>query len=150
MLQSNLANTVSSSVFELIKISSQEELSKHYKQIESYLDLSLTKAPEYNRVDILRNILTGINVLWIPTVDNIPKGIVTTEIVKFPNVSKLGIHLCGGEDIEEWVDESIFQLEEYAKSMELDEIEIHGRKGWAKLLPDYTTDRVIFNKRITQ
>ena len=133
----------------LIMISSIEELTVCYKQILPYLEKVLIKAPEYNIEDILNNVVTNTNQLWIAVVDKKIKGIVTTEVWNFPQTSKLGIHLCGGEDIHEWVDIGISQLEDYARELKLNEVEIHGRRGWSKLLPDYRTDRVIFNKRIT-
>jgi len=137
-------------LIKLIRITSIAELAVCYRQILPYLEKVLVKAPEYNVEDILNNILTTTNQLWIATVDKKIKGIVTTRVAHFPNMSKLIIHLCGGEAIHEWVDVGIHQLEEYARELELDEVEIHGRKGWSKLLPDYKTDRVVFNKRITQ
>ena len=136
-------------MIKLIRITSIAELAVCYKQILPYLEKVLVKAPEYNIEDILNNILTTTNQLWIAVVDKKIKGVVTTEVWNFPQISKLGIHLCGGEDIHEWCDIGMAQIEDYARELKIDEVEIHGRKGWSKLLPDYKTDRVIFNKRIS-
>jgi hypothetical protein len=132
----------------LTKVSSIKELTNIYKDIERYIDLSLTKAHEFTKDELVLRILKNSSQLWVAYDNTSPIGIAITNHAYFSTTSKLCIHLVGGENISKWI-HTISSLEEYAVANELNEIEMHGRRGWLKLLPDYETDRVILHKRVS-
>jgi hypothetical protein len=76
----------------------------------------------------------GFSVLWIIMVDNQIVGSATTEVTDW---GSLNVSFLGGSRMDEWLDELIKQLKEYALFNNLKSIEQTGRKGWLKTLESY-------------
>jgi hypothetical protein len=74
--------------------------------------------------------------------------IVLTHVVQYPNVRALQALLCFGKRAEEVISvgEAFFEKEAVANGCGL--LEIVGRRGWGKLLPNFREDSVVFSKRI--
>ncbi len=117
-------------MFELIKISSQEELSNHFKQIKPYIQKVIDRFPEFSITHLLREILTGVQCLFIITEDSIPIGFVTTKVKQYPEIKSLLIYMLGGEKLHQWADMVNDELEAQAKEAGCTRIELNGRKGW--------------------
>jgi len=75
-------------------------------------------------------------------------GVALTEIVVKPSGRKaLNIHVAG-HDHREWV-RLLTELEEYGKSLGADKVEVIGRTGWERSLPDYQKARLaLFSKEL--
>ena len=71
--------------------------------------------------------------LWVAYEDDIFKGIVTTQVVTYPQRKLLSMHFCGGESLKEWKDPMLDLLKKYANDMGCDGIESVGRPGWGKV-----------------
>ena len=57
----------------------------------------------------------------------------------------LRVMWAGGKEMEKWK-HYLNSIEQWAKSLGCDRSVIYGRKGWAKVLPDYKQTAVILEK----
>lgn len=130
--------------YKITRVTTIDELVSNKDKVLHYLNKVLVKATEVTVESVLTNIQKGNSQLWLVT-DKDVVGIVVTNLVTYPTTKRLLIHLCGGDGVKDWV-HVINEIEEWSKSKGLDGIEIQGRKGWLKLLPDYSCDRVLMIK----
>ena len=54
---------------------------------------------------------------------------------------------CGGRERERWL-ALLGPIEDFARAEGCDAMRIMGRKGWARVLPDYKVKRVVLEKEI--
>lgn len=60
------------------------------------------------------------------------------------------VWVCVGHDFMELAHGVITHLEEWARSIGCTHMEIVGRAGWAKVIPDYARRAVVFEKAFTE
>ena len=123
-----------------------DELINNKDKIKKCLDKVLAKVPEFKASDILTRVIKGDSQMWLVEEEDNIDGVVVTNLIKYPATQRLLIHLCGGQNIRDWIALYMQTIEEWSKSKGLDGIEIQGRKGWLKLLPDYSCHRVFMIK----
>jgi hypothetical protein len=134
--------------YSLKRVVSIEEIEVHRHVIKKYLDKVLLKATEVTEHSVMEGIFKGNSQLWLARdSEEEVVGIVVTYQVTYPTTKRLLIHLLGGTEIEKWV-QTIASIEEWAESKGLEGIEIRGRKGWLKLLPDYSCKTVLMIKEL--
>jgi len=61
------------------------------------------------------------------------KAAFVTQFSQFPSKKVLTVMFLGGRSMEEWL-HLIAELEQWAKDEGCDSIEVHGRRGWEKVL----------------
>ena len=54
----------------------------------------------------------------------------------------MNILLIGGEDSDNWFDETMKAFAEIANEQQADVITVHGRRGWVKKLKQYGYDEI--------
>ena len=130
------------------RVVSLDEIELHRQVIKKYLHKVLVKATEVTEESVMENIFKGNSQLWLVKCNEEKVvGIVVTNPVTYPTTKRLLIHLLGGTEIQKWV-HNISTIEDWAKSKGLEGIEIRGRKGWLKLLPDYSCKTVLMIKEL--
>jgi len=130
------------------RVVSLDEIELHRQVIKKYLHKVLVKATEVTEESVMENIFKGNSQLWLVKCNEEEVvGIVVTNSVTYPTTKRLLIHLLGGTEIQKWV-HNISTIEDWAKSKGLEGIEIRGRKGWLKLLPDYSCKTVLMIKEL--
>lgn len=132
-------------MYKLTRVETLDQVEPYIDKTIEYINKALTQAPEVTFKWVNDNIMKGNSQLWLATHDKELVGIVVTNGVFYPTTSRLLIHLLGGVDIHNWVG-TISEIEAWAKQQGLDGIEIQGRRGWLKLLPDYKCNRVLLTK----
>lgn len=80
--------------------------------------------------------------LWIGD-----KAIALTTIIQFPVTRELRIIGGAGRFYDNWLDD-LKQLETYAKEQGCTRVTITGRRGFQRLLKDYTLKRVELEKEL--
>ena len=75
-----------------------------------------------------------------------PVVLATVSYIYYPNSTSLNIILLAG-GADNW-STLMVQLEEIARSNGCDEIEITGRKGWQRVLPDYEFSHITLRKSL--
>ena len=130
------------------RVVSLDEIELHRHVIKKYLHKVLLKATEVTEESVMGSIFKGNSQLWLVKCNEEEVvGIVVTNPVTYPTTKRLLIHLLGGAEIQKWV-HNISTIEDWAKSKGLEGIEIRGRKGWLKLLPDYSCKTVLMIKEL--
>ena len=59
------------------------------------------------------------------------------------------IRCVGGRDGRKWIRPCLAELEEPAKAAGAVKLELEGRRGWRRVLPDYREARVVLEKVLT-
>ena len=132
-------------------VTTMDDFNRLVPEVMPHIEKALSYTPECSVESTLQRIADGYAVLWV--ISNSygkHKGVVVTEIKRYPNFDVAVGHLCGGEDIDEWI-HLLSEIEDWAKRQGCRRFEIQGRKGWAKKLPsDYKTDAVVYAKEFLQ
>ena len=132
-------------MYTITPVRTLEQLTDNKGMVEHYLRKALTKAPEYSLSAVLKSIYDGMSVLWLIKEGEDVIGAFTVKVYEYPTSKILMLHLLGGDKIEEWL-HLLSEVEDYGRDLGCDLVEMHGRYAWKKLLPDYTSDRIILNK----
>jgi hypothetical protein len=92
-------------------------------------------------------ILAGENLLWLALDGPTIHAAAVTALHRVNNHKLCTIVACGGRDRARWLAlKSV--LEDFARAEGCRAIRILGRRGWARLLPDYTTTRILMEKEL--
>lgn len=95
-----------------------------------------------------REVLSGLQVLWLAHGDNRIEAAAVTQLVSVDNRKICIIVACGGRKRDGWL-HHIAGLEEYAKAEGCSVTRIIGRKGWERVLDGYALRSVVLDKAIT-
>lgn len=117
-----------------------------YDSIKDYIRLALNVTKKFTEEETLQDIIKGVSHLWVAH-DAAPIGIVTTKVKQYHDHRTMLIHLLGGVRIKDWI-HLLPTIEESAVAFGCKDIEIQGRAGWKKLLPEYKSNRIILSKEL--
>ena len=84
--------------------------------------------------DVIALLSDGGMQLWaMVTSDGEPEvvAVLVTEIIDYPRKRVLDLALMGGERMELWL-EALPVLEQWAAQQGVNQVQIHGRRGWAR------------------
>lgn len=104
---------------------------------------------EWDEFNIYDFLMDSDMQLWVVIKGNLLKGVVITEVVRYPKKKVLRIALVSGSEIKNWK-HYIDALESWGASINCTAIEGWGRKGWEKMVKDigFTSSRVVLCKEI--
>lgn len=85
--------------------------------------------------------------LWRIVRDDRVVGAIVTSIVVYGSGRRVLLIQFAGGELED-VAPSVQRLEEFAAATFCDAVKIYGRKGWAKVLPEYRMRFVAFGKEL--
>jgi hypothetical protein len=126
-----------------------EHLPYIWDKAEPLLSKVIARSNGEHDIETIKSMLRGRTAqLWVGVdgEDVIHAGL--THILNFPTGKKaVEIFFLGGERMNDWLDH-IVQIEAWAKSLGADEVRIHGRKGWGKVMKEYTPVYTTLSKRI--
>ena len=112
--------------------------------------------PETDLVDVMREVKNGDAQLWcLVDPENELVGAIVTRVLEFSTKYRsFLIHLAATEqgtniELECWR-EVMDHLEGVGRMLGCDSIRVIGRKGWGKVLTDYTESARIFEKRLQE
>ena len=103
-----------------------------------------------NEEDILQYLKSGHFILWIGTEtdsDNILFAM-TIHFGYYPKHKICMVATIAGERMKEWVDETLLELENWAKVQGCDYMDMYARKGWKKILKEYKEDCIVLRKKL--
>ena len=95
--------------------------------------------------DFLEPLTHGDMQLWIATEGSTVHGVMVTQLVPYPQKKILRVISLAGDNFEELRG---FQemIEAFAVKTGCTALEMWGRKGWKKLLPDWEDTYVVYTK----
>ena len=95
--------------------------------------------------DFLEPLTHGDMQLWIATEGSTVHGVMVTQLVPYPQKKILRIISLAGDNFEE-LREFQEMIEAFAVKTGCTALEMWGRKGWKKLLPDWEDTYVVYTK----
>lgn len=113
-----------------------ENLRLAWKDVEKHLVKALKYNDEKYQLDDVKNLIQAESlVLWVVYNDESGKaiGCLLTETIQYPRTQALSIFLLGGESFAQ-MNECFEELQEYARGIGCQSIELQGRPGWEKVL----------------
>jgi len=116
-----------------------DRIDEVWHECKDYVKMGNDKSlQEMNIDDIYEKLLGSDMQLWI--VFNKEKeihSVVTTEIVQYPRKTTCRIVTCGGTELDNWSEQLLFTLEEWAKEQGCVAMETCCRKGFIKKLKKF-------------
>ena len=97
--------------------------------------------------DFLEPLTHGDMQLWIATEDNNMHSAMVTQIVPYPQKQILRVILIAGSDFKRLY-EFNDMIESFAIKTGCSAMELWGRKGWKKLLPDWESNYIVYTKEL--
>jgi len=92
--------------------------------------------------EVERMLKEGNALLWISA-----DGVAVTHLEIVESGKVCTIVACGGLGIVRGIS-AIHDIENYAREMGCKSVRIMGRKGWAKVLTDYRTTKIVLEKEL--
>jgi len=90
---------------------------------------------------------SGDALLWLAWDGHEIYAAAVTQIVGINGHRHCTIVACGGHDIERW-GFLIGELERFAANESCKSVRIFGRKGWARMLPEYNIHSIVLEKEL--
>ncbi len=100
--------------------------------------------------DYLSNLISGSMQLWIVTEDKKIILSMVTQIIQFPQKKVLRTIALAGERFKEVHSQFSDMLASYALKNECSSLELWGRKGWKKMLPDWKDTYIVYTKDLKE
>jgi hypothetical protein len=97
--------------------------------------------------DVARGLAGGTALLWLAWDGERILAAAVTALDRIDGEKLCTIVACGGQGFARF-GHLIGGLERYARAEGCARMRICGRKGWARVLPDYAVERVIIEKRL--
>lgn len=104
--------------------------------------------PVWGSEDVLAALLKSEAQVWGFAENGTPKGVVVTRIGKIGDTPSGLIWIASGERIPAFVELLKEHIEPWFRSQGCKWSEINGRRGWKKVLPDYTERTTVFAKEL--
>ena len=99
--------------------------------------------------DFIEPLTHGEMQLWIAIEDKEIIAALITQVMPYPQKKVLRLISLAGEDFNKFKD-FISMVESFAIRSECSSLEMWGRKGWKKLLPDWKDSYIVFTKDIKE
>lgn len=112
-----------------------------------WLHAALLDDPRSDLDSVLSDIAGDRAQLWAAMQGDEVHALVVTRIVQYDRCSSFAIQLCGGHGALSWVG-LIGELEHHARHLGCRFMELQGRAGWARLLPDYASRGIALAKEL--
>lgn len=100
-----------------------------------------------NFEDIEREVLAGMQQLWLAWNGSEIKAAAVTRLVCVNHERICIIVACGGRDRAQWLP-LIAGIEQFAKDEGCSAVRIIGRKGWQRILADYRATYVVMDRKL--
>ena len=100
--------------------------------------------------DFLDHLTMGGMQLWIATEDKEIIMSAVTQIISYPQKKILRVIALAGENFREVHDNCINMVEAFAIKNQCSALELWGRKGWKKMLPDWNSNYIVFTKDLKE
>ena len=101
---------------------------------------------EFEPDDYLDNLTNGYMQLWLVTEGKKIIISMITQIILYPQKNVLRVIALAGKNFKEVHDNFIDVLETFAIKSGCSSLELWGRKGWKKMLPDWDSKYIVFTK----
>jgi hypothetical protein len=123
------------------------EVSKIWPHISHMIARAMDRGGMGRFEDVERDVLGNNSYLWLAMEGNSLLASAVTKVTTEKLYRLCTIVACCGHDWERW-GMLIEGLERYARAEGCERIEICGRPGWLKRLPDYRLAKIVIRKEL--
>ena len=106
------------------------EVPQEWPHIVEALRKVLKKQTAWDEKSIYNACIAGQMHLW-----SAEGAVFVTQVQQFPMEKVAVIVLCGGNGMEEWKEDAISAIDQYAKGNGCNAVCVVGRKGWERIYP---------------
>lgn len=106
-----------------------------------YLEKALDRCPTHTIEDVERDLLRHKAQFF-----SLGDAFVVTQVVEHPRRRVLRVWLAGGN--LDTIRRALPELDNLARDWGCDRVEIDGRRGWARIMPEYDIERVVLTKDV--
>jgi len=112
-----------------------EQLVQVWEEVMPMIERALQyTGGRFTMQNVLADLLTGNQTLWIAIEDQEIIGCTTISITQYPGLKALVYEHLGGENVTRWLDEGHRVCSHYAKHLGCTVLECQGRSGWKPFL----------------
>lgn len=97
---------------------------------------------QYDAEDVRSMIEEGFGVMILAYIDGDIVAAMVSILDEFPLIRQMTILLMGGDNSDEWFDETMKAFAEIASEQQADVITVHGRRGWVRKLKQYGYEEI--------
>lgn len=102
-----------------------------------------------NAEDVLKFLASGQWRLWVAIENGTVVAAMTVEFFYYPRDKVCRVVTMGGERMKDWLTSStIDKFEQWAKDEGCTHIDVYGRRGWKKVLPNFEEKAILLRKRL--
>ena len=99
--------------------------------------------------DYLEPLTHGEMQLWVAVDKSVVHTVMVTQIIPYPQKKVLRVIAIAGSEFKELHRRFNDMIESFAIQYGCSSMELWGRKGWKKLLPDWNDSYTVFTKELT-
>ena len=100
--------------------------------------------------DFIEPLSHGDMQLWVAIENSVVHTAMVTQVIPYPQKNVLRVIAIAGSDFKELYEKFNDMIESFAIRMGCTSMELWGRKGWKKLLPDWKDTYIVFTKDLKQ
>jgi hypothetical protein len=123
------------------------QVARIWPQVSHVIRRAMERGRMGRFADVERDVLTANAYLWLAIDAGAVLAAAVTQVTQHQDHRLCTIVACAGRDWARWGG-LIAGLEDYARAEKCARIEIAGRPGWRRRLPDYRLDRIVIAKEL--
>ena len=120
------------------------DLEEHWPECAPFLEMALATQSAMSLESVHADIRGGKFLLWKIA----GRAALVTQVQTFPLEKICMVVLCGGNHIEDWLQEADETLTRYARHLGCQALMIVGRRGWSRVIPAYHVQDVVMRKAV--
>lgn len=130
---------------------SPEDAVKIWHRVEPMLQKVVDHTEgELQPEDFLENIVNKYMHLWLSVEDTEITMAMVTQIIEYPRRKTLRIIAISGKNFKKTHSQFNDIIESFAIQTGCSGLELWGRKGWKKMLPDWENNYIVFTKNLKE
>jgi|TARA_R110000824_G_scaffold85026_2_gene211570 hypothetical protein len=102
---------------------------------------------EISTEDFFSLLVSGQMHLWVAIEKKQVIAAMVTQVISYPQKKVLRVIAIGGSAMNRWFS-FLPRLEEFALNLGCDSLEAWGRKGWKKILTDWSDSYIVYTKKL--
>ena len=106
------------------------ELADYASAAAPVLERALARDEAYSFDDVMAKLWRREMQMWVV---NDCQAVAVTQIQVYPRFKALQVCWLAGDGVDEWFEDLMETLENYAEGMNCRQVEVYGRRGWKRL-----------------
>jgi len=132
----------------LVSLVSPDEITGLWPHVSDLLEKAQPHSEgEISTEDFFSFLVSGQMHLWVAIEKKQVIAAMVTQVIPYPQKKVLRIIAIGGSGMDRWFS-FLPRVEEFALNLGCDSLEAWGRKGWKKILTDWSDNYIVYTKKL--